>query len=168
MFHGGTGDDQAIQGTLGQGFIPAHIELVEMVLIPTLVGMGVEPNPNRFDLQHRKAQWMQQVELVLLAQRHDVQNADTQGPNVLAFGLFRLNPGNPVAFNLRDFVVTARKDQGHGSWDVIQLRTARACSKSALMSSMCSSPTETRTIVGVTPAEACSASLSCWWVVDAG
>ena len=77
---------------------------------------------------------MQQVELVLLAQRHDVQDADTQGPDVLAFSLFGLNPGNPVAFNLRDFVVTARKDQRHGSWDVIQLRTARACSKSALMS----------------------------------
>ena len=78
------------------------------------------------------------------------------------------NPGDPVAFNLRDLVVTARKDQRHGCWVVIQLRTARACSKSALMSSMCSSPTETLTIVGVTPAEACSASLSCWWVVEAG
>ena len=53
VFHGGTGDDQAIQRTLGQGFIPAHIELVEMVLIPALVGVGVEANPNRFDLQHR-------------------------------------------------------------------------------------------------------------------
>ena len=28
--------------------------------------------------------------------------------------------------------------------------------------------TEIYTMVGVTPAEACSLSLSCWWVVEAG
>jgi hypothetical protein len=40
-------------------------------------------------------------------------------------------------------------------------QVASACSKSALMSSMCSKPTDTRTMVGVTPAEACSSALSC-------
>ena len=40
-------------------------------------------------------------------------------------------------------------------------QVASACSKSALMSSMCSNPTDTRTMVGVTPAEACSSALSC-------
>src|SRR3990170_442104 len=44
--------------------------------------------------------------------------------------------------------------------------TARsnACWKSALMSSMCSMPTETRTRSGVTPVAFCSASESCWCV----
>ena len=97
------------------------------------------------------------------------EQAERQDIRPLRIGILNIMPlGKQYEFNLRDFVVTARKDQRHGSWDVIQLRTARACSKSALMSSMCSRPTETRTIVGVTPAEACSASLSCWWVVDAG
>ena len=46
--------------------------------------------------------------------------------------------------------------------------SAKASSKSSLMSSMCSMPTETRTWSGVTPALFCSASVSCWWVVEAG
>ena len=45
---------------------------------------------------------------------------------------------------------------------------SNACWKSALMSSMCSIPTDTRSKVGNTPAEIFSSSDSCWCVVAAG
>ena len=40
--------------------------------------------------------------------------------------------------------------------------------RSAMMSRMSSMPTESRTSSGVTPVSTCSASLSCWCVVEAG
>src|SRR5579859_4489140 len=45
---------------------------------------------------------------------------------------------------------------------------SKAWAKSALMSSMCSMPTDTRMRSGVTPAERCSSAVSCWWVVELG
>ena len=45
---------------------------------------------------------------------------------------------------------------------------ANACSKSSIISSTFSSPSEMRNRVGVTPAAFKSASESCLWVVDAG
>jgi len=166
VFHRCASDDQPVQWSLGQRFLPAHVEILEVLLIPAFVGMGSEPDPHRFDLQNRQPEGVEQVEFVLLAQGHDVQNADPQGPDVLTLRLGGFDPGDPVAFDGTDLVVVAGKDQCHGQVGVVN--QARACSKSALMSSMCSSPTETRTMVGVTPAEACSSSLSCWWVVEAG
>ena len=166
MFHRRAGDDQPVQGALGQRVLPADVQIPEVLLVPAFVGVGGESDPDRFNLQNRQPQGMQQVEFVLLAQGHDVQNADPQGPDVLTFRLGGFDPGDPVAFDSTDLVVVAGKDQCHGLVSVVN--QARACSKSALMSSMCSSPTETRTMVGVTPADACSSSLSCWWVVEAG
>src|SRR5262249_33540495 len=43
-----------------------------------------------------------------------------------------------------------------------------ACSRSHSRSSASSRPIESRIISGSTPAARCSASLSCWWVVEAG
>jgi hypothetical protein len=43
-----------------------------------------------------------------------------------------------------------------------------AWSRSARMSRMSSMPTERRTSSGVTPVVACSSTVSCWWVVEAG
>src|SRR6056297_9610 len=43
-----------------------------------------------------------------------------------------------------------------------------ASSKSAIISSMCSIPTETRIRSCLTPPDACSFSVSCWCVVEAG
>jgi len=45
---------------------------------------------------------------------------------------------------------------------------SKAWSKSAMMSSTSSMPTDTLTKSGVTPAESCSSGLSCWCVVVAG
>ena len=166
MFHRCASDDQSVQWSLVKGFLPADVQILEVLLVPAFVGMGGEPDPHRFDLEDGQTQGVQQIEFVLLAQGHDVEDADPQGPDVLEFRLSGLDPGDPVALNGTDLVVVAGEDQCHGLVGVVN--QARACSKSALMSSMCSSPTETRTMVGVTPADACSSSLSCWWVVDAG
>ena len=86
-----------------------------ILIIVSFVFFGVESDPDRFDLKHGQSQRVKQVELVLLAQRHDVENADTQGPDVLAFSLFGLNPGDPVAFYSTDLVVVAGEDQRHRS-----------------------------------------------------
>ena len=58
---------------------------------------------------------MQQVEFVLLAQRHDVQDSDPQSPDVLALRLLGLDPGDPVAFHRTDLVIIAGKNQCHGA-----------------------------------------------------
>ena len=53
--------------------------------------------------------------------------------------------------------------------DAVASRTrSKDREKSALMSSMCSMPTDTRTRSLLTPEASCSASVSCWWVVLAG
>ena len=57
---------------------------------------------------------------------NDVEDADTQRSDVLTFRLFRFDPGDPVAFNRRDFVVAARENQCHDGWIGIQVRTVRA------------------------------------------
>lgn len=44
----------------------------------------------------------------------------------------------------------------------------KAVSKSAIMSSISSIPTEMRTRSGVTPASSCSSAVSCAWVLEAG
>ena len=48
------------------------------------------------------------------------------------------------------------------------LMARNPASRSAMMSSIDSSPTHRRTSSGVTPAVTCSASVSCEWVVEAG
>ena len=126
MFHRSTGDDQSIDGALSQGLLPADVQIVQVLLIPAFVGVGVEADPDRFDLKHRQAKRMQQVEFVLLPQRHDVENADAQWPDVLAFGLFGLDPGDPVAFDGTDLVVTAGEDQCHRSPGWIRRGPARS------------------------------------------
>jgi hypothetical protein len=53
VLDGSTGDDQAIQRPLGSGFIPRDIELLEVLLVPAFISMGVQANPDRFDLEYR-------------------------------------------------------------------------------------------------------------------
>ena len=84
-----------------------------MLVIPGFVIVAAQPDPDRFDLQRRQTKGMQQVEFVLHAQRHDVDDADAQGPDVLALGQFRLDPGNPVALNGADLVISAGQYQRH-------------------------------------------------------
>ena len=53
VLDGSTGDDQAIQRPLGSGFIPGDVQLLEVLLVPAFISMGVQANPDRFDLEYR-------------------------------------------------------------------------------------------------------------------
>ena len=53
MLHGGSGNDQSIQRPLGSSFIPRDIQLIEVILVPAFIGMGVQANPDWFDLEYR-------------------------------------------------------------------------------------------------------------------
>jgi hypothetical protein len=75
--------------------------------------MRLEADPDRFNLKNREAKRMQQVEFVLLPQRHDVENANAQGPDVLTLGLLGFNPRDPIPFNSGDLVIIPRKYQCH-------------------------------------------------------
>ena len=92
VFHRRAGDDQPVQGALGQRVLPADVQIPEVLLVPAFVGVGGESDPDRFDLQNRQPKGMQQVEFILFAQGHDVQNADPQGPDVLTFRLGGFDP----------------------------------------------------------------------------
>ena len=51
MLHRSTRNNQAIQRSFGRGLLPSHVQLVEMAGVPGLVGMAVQTNPDRLDLE---------------------------------------------------------------------------------------------------------------------
>ena len=75
--------------------------------------MGLQPNPNRFNLEDGESKRMEDVELVLLAKGHDVEDADAQWADVLPLRPLRGNPAQAVLLDNGERVVILTQNQGH-------------------------------------------------------
>ena len=84
-----------------------------MILIAALIVVRMQPDPNRLDLNDRAAQRIENDGLVCFALRHDVQNADTQRPNVGAAGFFFRNAEYAPLFQFIAVLVFVWKYNAH-------------------------------------------------------
>src|SRR5271165_1516907 len=110
--------------------------------------------------------------------RHVVDecNSDALGPCGVAFDRSRraqtLSRGptgrNPAAVNDQWHDIPLGTDWRYDLSRFHILALSSAWARSAIMSSICSMPTLSRSISGVTPTFSCSSGDNCRWVVDAG
>ena len=106
--------DQAVERRHRLRPVEGNVVLVEVGVVGALVVVVAQANPHRNDLEDAPPHRREEVELVLLRVRHDVEDADPQRPDVLVLGRLFAQPRHVVLLEQRLQPMVGRQTNGHG------------------------------------------------------
>lgn len=113
---------------------------------------------------HEHESWGETNQLILATNANPPELLKKRIHNIMKVQTQR--PTRPVSSHYRSSLTLI--DAENSTIYAEAANAAKDCSKSSMMSSMCSIPTETRMRSGETPELSCSSGVSCSWVVEAG
>ena len=83
---------------MSNGILKIIVEQIKVIVIGTFVIVRSQPYPNRFNLDDRAAEWIENIRFVGLAFGHDVKYANTQRTNIGAARFFFSNAKHATLF----------------------------------------------------------------------